>query len=161
MVVYDHTAILPCEYVDAFERFLESNTHHGGSDGGGNLIMQKLDDILCEMDATIHYPVEVNMLSLLDFSQQLGTLLIHNPTALLPLFNEALLNVSKRILASSESRDFMFAKELLHIRLVVPPMCDSVCKRNVSSIRSRDVGGIVSVPYPSPAAAPCALIPQR
>jgi len=145
MQVYDHTAILPCEYVEAFEKFLESNVHHGGAGGEGNTLIQRVDAILMELDSTVHYPVEVNLLSLLDFSQQLGTLLIHNPNALLPLFNEALLNVANRRLTESDDHHFMFAKELLHVRLVVPPTCDSVCKRNISSIRSRDVGGIVSV----------------
>ncbi|EKX47552.1 minichromosome maintenance protein 9 [Guillardia theta CCMP2712] len=135
MVVYDHTAILPVEYVEAFSKFIEQT----------NLLMDRLDEILIELDDWRHYALDIALLDLLDFNQQLGTLLIHKPTLILPLFAEAIQQVAERRIQVSEDRYSMCIKKYIHPRLVVPPLCESVCKVNVSSIRSSDVGGVVSI----------------
>jgi len=41
----------------------------------------------------------------------------------------------------------MTRKKYIHPRLVRPPLCDSICKPNVSAIRSSDVGIIIQVAH--------------
>lgn len=143
MPVYDHTAILPSEYVEAFRKFIESGHQCGGE--GSQSMLEKIDEILISFDTTIAYSLEVNLLDLLDFNQQLGTLLIHQPEQLMPLFADALSAIQQHQIKTSEDRYSMILKPCVFPRLVVPPTCESVCKPNVSSIRSSDVGSLVSV----------------
>ena len=142
--MYDHTAILPVEYVEAFERFIESDVP-GGKLGARASLLQRLDEILVELDDVRHYALEVNMLSLLEFNQQLASILMQKPNHIMPLFAEAIQSVARRRLAQSEDRMMMSPKKYIHPRLVRPPLCESVCKPNVSSIRSSDVGLIIQV----------------
>jgi DNA helicase MCM9 len=142
--MYDHTAILPVEYVEAFERFIECGVP-GGNIGTGESLVQLLDAILVELDDVRHYALEVNLLDLLEFNQQLATILLQKPNHILPLFAEAIQRVAERRLKESEDKYSMTRKKFIHPRLVRPPLCDSVCKRNVSAIRSSDVGIVIQV----------------
>ena len=116
MVVYDHTAILPVAYGEAFSKFFEQT----------NLLMDRLDEILIELDDWRHYALDISLLDLLDFNQQLGTLLVHKPTLILPLFAEAIQQVAERRIQVSEDRYSMCIKKYIHPRRVVPPLCESV-----------------------------------
>jgi len=142
--MYDHTAILPVEYVEAFERFI-GNDVQGGKLGARESLTQRLDEILVELDDVRHYSLEINMLELLEFNQQLATILMQKPNFILPLFSEAIQHVCERRLEESDDKYSMTRKKYIHPRLVRPPLCDSICKPNVSAIRSSDVGIIIQV----------------
>jgi len=141
--MYDHTAILPVEYVEAFERFLES--HVQGKLGTRPSLVQCLDAILVELDDMRHYSLEVNILELLEFNQQLATILLQKPNHIMPLFSEAIQRVAERRLSDSDDKYSMSRKKFIHPRLVRPPLCNSICKPNVSSVRSSDVGVVIQV----------------
>lgn len=143
-VMYDHTAILPVEYVEAFERFIECYAPSGKM-GKQESLVQMLDAILVELDDVRHYALEINLLELLEFNQQLATILLQKPNHILPLFAEAIQRVAERRLKESEDKYSMTRKKFIHPRLVRPPLCDSVCKPNVSAIRSSDVGIVIQV----------------
>eukprot|EP00281_Chroomonas_sp_CCMP1168_P034821 CAMPEP_0206243994 /NCGR_PEP_ID=MMETSP0047_2-20121206/17908_1 /ASSEMBLY_ACC=CAM_ASM_000192 /TAXON_ID=195065 /ORGANISM="Chroomonas mesostigmatica_cf, Strain CCMP1168" /LENGTH=655 /DNA_ID=CAMNT_0053669159 /DNA_START=13 /DNA_END=1977 /DNA_ORIENTATION=+ len=137
---YDHEAIHPHEYTEAFEKYVE------GSYQPKALIMERLVEVMVEeLDVHGHYPVEIDLLCLLDFNQRLGTLLIHHPTVLLPFLEQALINAQKHIKETHEHRLMMDIKDFVHARLTNPPGCGSVRKANVSSLRSNDVGRLISV----------------
>ena len=55
--MYDHTAILPVEYVEAFERFIESDMP-GGKLGARASLLQRLDEILVELGLPAERPEE-------------------------------------------------------------------------------------------------------
>jgi DNA helicase MCM9 len=61
------------------------------------------------------------------------------------VLSEAIQRVAERRLEESDDKYCMSRKRFIHPRLVRPPLCESVCKRNVSSIRSSDVGIIIQV----------------
>ena len=93
--MYDHTAILPVEYVEAFERFIEADVP-GGKLKVRESLLQRLDEILIELDDVRHYSLEVHVLELLEFNQQLATILLQKPNHILPLFAEAIQHVAQR-----------------------------------------------------------------
>jgi len=130
--------------VEAFERFIESDAPGGAAGARGSLV-QGLDAVLVELDDVRHYALEINVLDLLEFNQQLATILLQKPNHILPLFAEAIQRVAERRLRESEDKYSMSRKKFIHPRLVRPPLCDSVCKPNVSAIRSSDVGIIIQV----------------
>lgn len=76
--------------------------------------------------------------------QRNGRLLLHRARDSVAL-PEAIQRVAERRLQESEDKFCMSRKKFIHPRLVRPPLCESVCKRNVSSIRSSDVGVIIQV----------------
>jgi len=68
---YDHEAIHPHEYVEAFEKYIEGGYQRGAL--GRDQIVERLIEIaLEELDSMGHYAVEIDLLTLLDFNQRLG-----------------------------------------------------------------------------------------
>jgi hypothetical protein len=55
--------------------------------GSRESLVQRLDAILVELDDVRHYSLEVNMLELLEFNQQLATILMQKPNHIMPLFS--------------------------------------------------------------------------
>lgn len=131
------------EYLNAFTKFLEKNE------------MSQIEEIMLSADTSLHYPVTISVLKLLNSSQKLGSLLLAHPTYLLPLFDEAIRVTQQNFLekndvniAKKENVKYtgMIYKPNCHIRLTDLPMCSQVTKHSVSSIRSADVNKFISVP---------------
>ena len=111
--LYDRHAIKPEEYVEAFEKYIESGAQISGD---GKDITNILDEIIHEDDVTVSYPIQICVLSVLNFNQQLGTLLIHFPESIIQFLNKALMSVQidySRKALTWELRKTKFSQGLL------------------------------------------------
>jgi DNA helicase MCM9 len=107
-------------------------------------LISVLDNIIQEDDQTVSYSVHICTLSLLDFNQQLGTLLIHFPEPILQFLNDALMNVQQRLFQKSPYLGSV--KTHLFARLAGASLLgESVVKPNISSLRSCDAGKLIVV----------------
>jgi DNA helicase MCM9 len=139
--LYDRHAIKPEEYVEAFEKYIESGAQISGD---GKDITSILDEIIHEDDVTVSYPIQICVLSVLNFNQQLGTLLIHFPESIIQFLNKALMSVQNRLLEKSPYLGT--AKDKIFARLVGASMLgESVVKPSISSLRSDDAGRLVVI----------------
>ena len=139
--LYDRRAIRPEEYVEAFEKYIESGAQISLD---GKDIVSLLDDIIHEDDGTANYPVQICVMSVLNFNQQLGTLLVHYPESIIPFLNKALMCVQNRLLEKSPYLGT--AKDNVFARLIGASMLgESVVKPSISSLRSDDAGRLVVV----------------
>ena len=139
--IYDCNAIREEEFVEAFEKYVECG---GQVCDNGMGILSLLDEIIHEEDKTISFSVKICLLSLLNFNQQLGTLLIHFPESILPFLNKALMNIQIRLVGKSPYLSSL--KPYLFARLTGGSMLgESVLKPSISSLRSDDAGRLVVV----------------
>jgi DNA helicase MCM9 len=132
--------ILPSEYMELMADYISK--HH----------TEEIREILLDSSATTakHHSISINMLDLMWENAALGTLLLHQPTKLQQLFDDAVLEVQDRHLqALQEARDsdamFMTIKTLCHARMHQLPRCAQLCKPTVSSIRADDINRLISV----------------
>ena len=139
--LYNCAAIRPEEFVEAFEKYIDIGAQKSGN---GKDIACILDDIIHEDDKTISYSVDICLMSLLNFNQQLGTLLVHYPEYVLPFLNKALMNIQMRLVQKSPYLSSL--KPYLFARLTGASMLgDSISKSTISSLRSQDAGRLVVV----------------
>jgi DNA helicase MCM9 len=139
--LYDCAAIRPEEFVEAFEKYIETCTQKSSN---GKDIVSTLDDIINEDDTTNSYSVDVCVMSLLNFNQQLGTLLVHFPEYVLQFLNKALMNVQSRLVQKSPYLSSL--KPYLFARLTGASMLgESISKPTISSLRSDDAGRLVVI----------------
>ena len=141
MPIYDSSAIHPEEYVEAFEKYIECG---GQVTENGKDIASMFDYIIHEEDKTLSFSVDICLLSLLNFNQQLGTLLIHFPESILPFLNKALMNIQMRLVEKNPYLSSL--KPYLFARLTGASMLgESVLKSSIGSLRSDDAGRLVAV----------------
>jgi DNA helicase MCM9 len=141
MPIYDSAAIRPEEYVEAFEKYIECG---GQVSENGEDIFTALDTIIHDEDKTLSFSVDICLLSLLNFNQQLGTLLVHFPESILPFLNQALMNMQKRLVEKSPYLSSL--KPYLFARLTGASMLgESVLKSSIGSLRGDDAGRLVAV----------------
>ena len=131
----DLDAFLPSEYMTMMSAYLEK--HH----------MTDIVALLNEVDNSVskHYALSISVLDLLWEDQVLGSLLLHHPSTLLPLFDNAVLEVQQRVIKVHEEHLFMTVKPSVHVRLHHLPCCSELCKQTVSSIRADDINCLISV----------------
>lgn len=116
---------LPSELIRDFTRYVSS------------ACLPRLRQIIAEEDDTAHYGVEVDLIALQDSAPEACTRLLHDPETLLPLLEEAIQNVQETITDEP--------KPNLHARVCHLPSTPAYLKRNVSVLRSRDVGKLLSI----------------
>ncbi|KAL1496295.1 hypothetical protein AB1Y20_016257 [Prymnesium parvum] len=126
---------LPTEYISEFASYIEA--HHTADVVA---ILMEIDD-----SSAKHYALRVSLLDLLHANCALGTLLLHHAAALLPYFDDAILDVQHRLIGTHEDRLFMSVKPSCHARLTRLPCCPETCKPTVSSIRTEDVNRLITV----------------
>ncbi|KAE8748816.1 hypothetical protein FOCC_FOCC004410 [Frankliniella occidentalis] len=121
------------EYKEKFKGYAVSN-HEG-----------EIKDIMSSEDDLQHYSVTVNFVSLFETSTELGDGILSHPSHLLPIFDSALHEAQKSILASEpeELKDSYILKPRIHARLTALPVCPEL-HRTIFP-RNDDVGNFLRV----------------
>lgn len=98
---------------------------------------EAIDNVAEASDESIHYGVEVNLAHMQNEAPQTCTALLLEPDIMLPLLQEALQNVQS---SRTES-----PKPHIHARVCHLPSTSAFLKRNVSMLRARDIGKLLSI----------------
>ncbi|KAK3910495.1 DNA helicase MCM9 [Frankliniella fusca] len=105
----------------------------------------EIKDIMSFDDDLQHYSVTVNFVSLFETSTELGDGILSQPRHLLPIFDSALYEAQKSILASEseEAKNGFILKPRIHARLTALPVCPEL-HRTIFP-RNEDVGNFLRV----------------
>lgn len=106
---------------------------------------REVKEIMCCEDDLKHYSVTVNFVTLFETSTELGDGILSRPTHLLPIFDSALYEAQKAILASETlvNKDELILKPRIHARLTALPVCPEL-HRTIFP-RNDDVGSFLRV----------------
>lgn len=103
----------------------------------------ELKDIMIIEDDLQHYAVTVNFVTLFETSTELGDGILSRPTHLLPIFDAALYEAQKVILAKDSSKSDLILKSRVHARLTALPVCPELHRAIFP--RNDDVGSFLRV----------------
>ncbi len=132
LCIYAFDASVPSPYVGDYTTFLlERHVDH-------------VTAMLLEADDTRHFSIEVDFMELLDSNGALAHLTLAFADHMLPLFQEALLQAQQQVYAASAVKPQMCIKQHCHARVYNLHLCPEMTKANISSIRSTDVGALIS-----------------
>lgn len=103
--------------------------------------------MLQEPDSAKHYPVLLDATEMLEFDEDLFTNLVMEPETYLPTFEDAVRlcedEMLQKVVDDAAIYGYTF-KENVHVRPYHLPEDPLLYKKNVSSLRSSDVGHLVS-----------------
>lgn len=108
-------------------------------------VMDRLAAVLLEPDDTLHYGVLIDVMELLEVDPELGNLTVSHPTQSFESLGQALQMLQSILIEEGAGQQTIF-KPLVHARVIRLPKCPKHFKANVSAVRSRDVGNLVSLP---------------
>nr|XP_014346219.1 PREDICTED: DNA helicase MCM9 [Latimeria chalumnae] len=101
-----------------------------------------LVQLLQEADDSIHYPVVINAMTLLETNMEVGEYFNAFPNEVLPIFDNALRRATMTILQSC-SQTSVSMKQNLHARISGLPVCPELTREHIP--KTRDVGRFLSV----------------
>jgi DNA helicase MCM9 len=139
-IAYD--CILPSLYTDAMSEYI--TMRH----------TDQLREILEDQNPSTakHHSVVINFLDLCQDHLVLGTVYIHHPDELQPLFDSAVVKAQEalhRTLGAQVPQDldfpFMSVKASCHLRMRSLPRCPELWKPTVTSIRAADINRLLTV----------------
>jgi DNA helicase MCM9 len=116
-------------------------------------------EIFGETDMSRHVSVTVSAQDVLHANPDVGTHLLHKPAKLLPLFDQALLEVQNELLAScraassssssspppSKHYGLLEPNENCHVRVSSLPQVPEVSKSSIGALRSSDAGRLIQL----------------
>ncbi|EME32154.1 minichromosome maintenance family (MCM) [Galdieria sulphuraria] len=103
--------------------------------------------VLQDSDLVKHYPILLDVTELLEFDQELFTNLVMEPEIYLPVFEDAIRLYEDEMLQKVGDDAVLYGytfKEHIHVRPYHLPEDPLLYKKNVSSLRSSDVGHLIS-----------------
>jgi DNA helicase MCM9 len=127
-------AIPPDQYKCLFGRFLEEYEL---------LQVQKLLSLDGGCDE--HYSVEIQSQDLTHFDSALSYSVLHYPKLLIPLFEEALLELQKEIMKQLSGDQLCRVKVQCHIRILSLPSIPEFSKRTISDVKAHETNAFVQV----------------
>ncbi|CAM9762668.1 unnamed protein product, partial [Phaeothamnion confervicola] len=119
------------------------------------------DDILAPSNSDMHYGLKVHAQDLIHHDPTLAYLVLHHPTLLLPLFDEALIKVQEDVMTAVSSNGGDggnneggggasaaaggSVKRGAHVRIQQLPAVSELCKPHISAIRNTDLGVLIQI----------------
>ena len=115
--------------------------------------------VLQQKDINLHFGVLLSLMELCNVSgsPRIITLICCYPTAFLQFIDESLIELQEQLLLSYKKEhnlslegegsglDALSVKHYVHGRIIDFPLCSSLIRDNVSSIRARDVGSLLQL----------------
>lgn len=105
-----------------------------------NECRERIEEILAAEDVTAHYGVEVDLIALQNAAPEICSALLLEPETTLPMLDEALHSMQMAIKIPNSR-----IKSHLHARVCHLPSTPAYLKRNVSVLRTSDIGKLLSV----------------
>jgi DNA helicase MCM9 len=132
--------------VELFVQYLL--THPASNEPDGEL--SQLREIMCQSQTLQHFAVRIDANGVSHFNHQLGNMLLQQPTLMLPHLDSALQNVQKQMAAAAGNGALAAPQRLtvkpnVHARISWIPDLPEYNRPSVSSLRSSDIGRLVSV----------------
>ncbi|KAH9291998.1 hypothetical protein KI387_042812, partial [Taxus chinensis] len=131
----DDITFIEGEYIDVFQQFL---IHHR---------LEDLEAILLANDETLHYPLKIKFLELLEANPPLVKSLYTQPIKFLPLFDDASRLAQGVVLETHKHNEDMAIKENVHVHLDMNGIAMDLLETqpSIRCMRLKDIGKLITI----------------